>query len=114
MPHDRSRADGAPRSVRTMAEPGRRWRHQVAVLGSAMVGLGVGMGLVFPAFLEAMRIAPPYVKGGCKDDGSRASKRETVTAGLHKARVMQPKVFTPDEVKLSREWLLANGWRVPA
>jgi len=29
----------------------------------------------------AMRIAPPYVKGGFKDDGSRASKRETVTAG---------------------------------
>jgi len=62
----------------------------------------------------AMRIAPPYVKGGFKDDGSRASKRETVTAGLHKARVMQPKVFTPDEVKLSRDWLSANGWRVPA
>jgi len=27
---------------------------------------------------------------------------------------MQPKVFTPDEVKLSRDWLVANGWRVPA
>ena len=62
----------------------------------------------------AMRIAPPYVKGGFKDDGSHASKRETVTASLHKARVLQPKVFTPDEVKLSRDWLSANGWRVPA
>ena len=42
----------------------------------------------------AMRIAPPFVKGGFKDDGSHASKRETVTATLHKARLMQPKVFT--------------------
>jgi hypothetical protein len=62
----------------------------------------------------AMRIAPPFVKGGFKDDGSRASKRETCTATLHKARLMQPKLFTEAELTLSREWLKGNGWRVPA
>jgi hypothetical protein len=61
----------------------------------------------------AMRIAPPFVKGGFKDDGSHASKRETVTATLHKARLMQPKAFTEEERKISREWLVANGWRLP-
>jgi len=61
----------------------------------------------------AMRIAPPFVKGGFKDDGSHASKRETVTATLHKARLMRPKAFTEEERKISSEWLVANGWRLP-
>jgi hypothetical protein len=38
---------------------------------------------------------------------------ETVPTGGHKARVMQPRYFTPDERLLSVTWLCNNGWKVP-
>jgi len=76
VPDDRSRAVSATPSVRTMAGPGRRWRGQVAVLGGAMVGLGVGMGLLFPAFLDTMRIATP------QDAWSGRSRVACLAAGL--------------------------------
>jgi len=76
MPDDLSRAADAPRPVRSMPEPGHRRRSRLEVLGGAMVGLGVGMGLVFPAFLEAMRIATPA------DAWSGKSRVACLTAGV--------------------------------
>ena len=60
---------------------------------------------------KALSLAPAFLKGGWKDDGVWADKRETALAGLHKARLRQPAHFTAKEREASREWLLENGWR---
>ncbi|MGV8965472.1 MAG: putative bifunctional diguanylate cyclase/phosphodiesterase [Cellulomonas sp.] len=45
--------------MRTIAEPSR-WRFNLWVLGTCMVGLGLAMGLAFPYFLLAMHISPDH------------------------------------------------------
>lgn len=61
----------------------------------------------------AMTLTPIVLfLGGFNDHGVWQGPRETVLAGMHKARVMGAKYFTKAERRLSREWLKANGWRV--
>jgi hypothetical protein len=63
----------------------------------------------------AIKNAPPETvpTGGHKDNGEFLDMREIVLAALHKARVMQPRYFTPDERLLSVTRLRNNGWKVP-
>lgn len=63
----------------------------------------------------AFNLAPgarEIVKGGYKDTGQWADAKETALAGLHRARLLQPKHFTAAELLTSRMWLMNNGWRV--
>ena len=62
------------------------------------------------AALRVSRYTPP---GGFKDNGEHAETRETVLAGLHKARIMGGKNFTKGEALESRLWLTVNGWKAP-
>lgn len=61
----------------------------------------------------ALAASPYHPPGGRKDNGQWADTREVVLAGLHKARSVQPDVFTSAEVLESIAWLNNNGWKVP-
>jgi hypothetical protein len=63
--------------------------------------------------VDAALAGSPYTPpGGYKDTGEYAGQRETVLAGLHRARIMQPRHFSKEERRLSKQWLFDNGWRV--
>jgi len=61
------------------------------------------------AALAGVSVKPP---GGYKDTGEWAGQREVALAGLHRARIAQPRHFSKAERQRSKQWLLDNGWRV--
>ena len=64
------------------------------------------------AALNSTPGARDVVVGGYKDTGQWADAKETALAGLHRARLMQPRHFTAEERATSTKWLFEHGWRV--
>ena len=61
----------------------------------------------------ALAVSPYHPPGGYKDNGQYADTREVALAGLHRARLRQPKEFSGAELMASRLWLYNNGWKNP-
>ena len=64
------------------------------------------------ASLKLFPQAAKVVVGGYNASGRYTDAKETALAGLHRARLIMPNVFTAAEKQASRQWLYDGGWRV--
>lgn len=79
-------------------------------ISAEMIAAGHALDVAAAAQIIGLKPRPFYLN----DAGQKATPQDYVLAGLHSMRVANSAVFSVAEGLASRQWLLGNGWNVPA